>query len=686
MEVFRWTLIGLFLRILIMPFTMHFDLIQSDYIADSFFHFGRAAFDSNVIKADYYPPMMYIIKAPFLALAHLFSPGFRDWLILSQYVTHQAIPYDNWLILSYGVDNGIDVFRNLFLSKIYYLVADFYIGFILLAIVSDKSKALWVFKAWMLNILVLHSIYAHGSYDLTPVIFLVTALYFAIRGHNSLSILFLVFGGWCKIFPFLLIPPLIIAAESRAAKRIKYFTLAAGLTVILYLILKWAADWKLEGIITGAAPMMWDFSIRIVNFLRKAGFAVTYGLFLIYLHFKSREPKARPDYSIIFLITLMILFTFQPIGFRYWIWISPMVILYLVENKKHWYFFAFNLFCLLVLRLFPQQSLIFGLFCPLFPEYFSTLPKITDITGNVISTFNLLRLMNIMFIFSSFAIVVFLWRAYKSQKKEIVLLTSFPRYCFLGLAVFISLLLTIGIWQANIKDNQSRTEIFKDVFLTGYRGVPDTLSGCLESGHCLDQVTLSPVNDFSSIDIWLSYDSLSSVKDSVILSLNWQDGGNTRHAEDGTTLDRIKNGAFHRFRFGNVNIQKSSPLHINLVQTGSGNETSVRVGLIGRKNKIRFYTKDWYVLSRNNKGSLEFISLPERFMDFRLFSSTIEPNWQMAMAFFNTPPVHFGQVLEIIFYRLSLDRDFIIFYLGLLLLLLSGIISSIPVNAGLRKK
>ena len=143
----------------------------------------------------------------------------------------------------------------------------------------------------------------------------------------------LILGGFCKVFPLLIVLPYILVSERELRPRLKYLAISGGIIIAVYLILSRTTEWEIKAVIDAAEPMMADFSVRMMNLARKMGFSVSYGLFLLYLFFRNRQSEK--DYIAVFLIPLLILFTFQPIGFRYWIWISPMVALYLSVHRGH---------------------------------------------------------------------------------------------------------------------------------------------------------------------------------------------------------------------------------------------------------------------------------------------------------------------------------------------------------------
>ena len=108
--------------------------------------------------------------------------------------------------------------------------------------------------------------------------------------------------------------------------------------------------------------MITDLSVKIVNLARKAGFALCYVGYLVFLFQRKDQPESLARFLEAFLVPLLLLFTFNPMGFRFWVWISPLVILYLAENREQWPLLAINLLSLFTLRVLPKNpsSLVFS--------------------------------------------------------------------------------------------------------------------------------------------------------------------------------------------------------------------------------------------------------------------------------------------------------------------------------------
>ncbi len=112
--ILRFFLLGLLLRLLVMPFTGHWDLTSLNQVADNLFNFGKSITYQHYFAI--YPPLTYI----FLGLwQKIISPfAFSD---LSNFFSDPNI-------ISFLNPH---TFRYLFLLKFPYLFFDLAIGFIL---------------------------------------------------------------------------------------------------------------------------------------------------------------------------------------------------------------------------------------------------------------------------------------------------------------------------------------------------------------------------------------------------------------------------------------------------------------------------------------------------------------------------------------------------------------------------
>ena len=328
-------LFGLFIRVLIMPFTMHFDLLLIDYVTDVFARFGKWAFDLRVIGF-YFPPVIYLVKAPFMWLAYLFSSDISSWLEAAKGFIYLARPYENWTLVLLSPGEGSLVFRNLFLLKLCQLACDCLVCFLMLRMVNDERKTVGVLVLWALNPAVLHSVFAHGGIDIIPAMLVVLALYSAVKGKPFRCLLFLVLGTFAKIFPVILILPYVLVAEVNLARRFRLLLLAGVIFVVAGIVFYVLPGLTLSALAEGPGVMMVDFRVMLINLGRKVGLAIFYGAYLLFLLRRKTPAASLADYLEVFLVPMLLLFAFNPIGFRYWVWISPLLILYLVHRRDLW--------------------------------------------------------------------------------------------------------------------------------------------------------------------------------------------------------------------------------------------------------------------------------------------------------------------------------------------------------------
>src|SRR3972149_7728264 len=134
----KWLLAGLFIRLLVMPFTTHSDLLSIYYRAHLLLD-GRAV---NALG----PSLFNILHAAFLWLMKPLIPYSTMWGSPKQ-TTYLMI---DWL----GFVNQSEVFRSVFLFKLPYLVVEILVIWVLLKLAEpDRAERVLIF--WLFNPIVI---------------------------------------------------------------------------------------------------------------------------------------------------------------------------------------------------------------------------------------------------------------------------------------------------------------------------------------------------------------------------------------------------------------------------------------------------------------------------------------------------------------------------------------------------
>ena len=227
----KWILIGLALRLILMPLTVHPDLRAIDlgaYLVSQkgewltfYDHLSRLE-PGNFLVEIYgfdlfiYPPLAYLVPGVFMfLLGPFYDFSFNNLFLLDMEAAAQALTF----------------FKTLFLLKLPYLLFDFLLAFLLYKIFAKRGEA--AFKLWMINPLTLYATFAMGQVDIFPTLMIVAALFFAQRDKRELSVLMLGIGGAFKLFPLLLLPIFVLVLYKQAWQRLKLLVIGLAPYVVV---------------------------------------------------------------------------------------------------------------------------------------------------------------------------------------------------------------------------------------------------------------------------------------------------------------------------------------------------------------------------------------------------------------------------------------------------------------------
>ncbi|MBM3205359.1 DUF2029 domain-containing protein [Candidatus Shapirobacteria bacterium] len=379
----KWVLIGLFLRLVLMPFTAHSDMTALDLGAWvisqkgeflTFYDYLTKLEGNNLLVSLYgvglfnYPPLAYLTPAFFM---FILSP-FYDFSVNFVFVT--------------GMDKifqTFELFKTIFLLKLPYLLFDFLLAFLLFKIFKEKGKT--AFKIWMLNPLTLYATFAMGQFDIIPTLLVVAALFFAFQKRSFWAVAMLGLGGAFKMFPLLFLPFFALVLGKGFWR--KWWLFMVGLLPYLIIIAPFfifSPMYRQAAFLTSQTEKMLYLKLPLSGAEYLSPFLIGYFI-LLFLAASSRGQK---DILWRLSFVLMILFFsvthFHP---QWFLWITPFLIWdWLVYGPSHRPFLIAFLGCWLILTFFFEPSLHIGLFAPVAPNLLK-LGGLTELVGRFYDPF-----------------------------------------------------------------------------------------------------------------------------------------------------------------------------------------------------------------------------------------------------------------------------------------------------------
>lgn len=403
-------MIGLAMRIALMPFTMHTqDLVYIYYfpmlaVRDGIWDvYGIIASNFSCHPYTYYGPVLLAIISGFLyAVMKIFNPvSLITLLDIAGPMLFKNLSTADFV----NAFAAHDLFRNLFLMKSIYLIFDFLIAAILLKTAKPPKQAASSYKIWMLNIVVLYSTYAIGGFDIITAFFVCAALYAAMKNRPHLAIILLSLGGATKLFPYILILPAALLLGDSWRKRIYLIAEGAVVSILPYVPFYLSSGsevlkiFMLPGVVEYPAAVKWSFA----------------GLFLILYSFvcvsavKDSTNRSKHDALYYFLIVLLLLSATFPTRLRYFVILTPLLALIIPRCKKIGYLVLFIIFMLFFSHSAAKDQQL-GLFAPINPVFFLSLPTLQEAVRPFIDVNMVYRLLARLSPLIFFTSAFWIWR------------------------------------------------------------------------------------------------------------------------------------------------------------------------------------------------------------------------------------------------------------------------------------
>lgn len=376
-----WALIGLSIRLVLMPITLHPDLLEPYWAADKIvnediFNLGQYVKDNfNVSGANYLAPLAYI-HAIFLWIFKPFIPCNQLTLlrdnrligIFTDTASHQEA------VLSFMA--GPHVFRSIFFFKLPYLVFDFMCAFLLLRIIRNPERALFVFRFWLVNFVNIFVIYIWGKYEIIPVFLVLLSIFLARKKRIYLSMLIIGLSVILKYYTLLFLLPFGFVLGKDNIERVKLAVCGMAPLMLLILLVEtanrsWFGNAFTDFLRTGIeAPIGFLFNkIMISSSMAVYIFPLLYGVILWHCYFKRGHPVCNLErYSLVILLCFYAFCHFFP---QYLFWMMPFFVLQLVKNKGWLSAHVVQILCFLIFTL-NGGLFILKLFLPLNPSLIST--------------------------------------------------------------------------------------------------------------------------------------------------------------------------------------------------------------------------------------------------------------------------------------------------------------------------
>lgn len=357
------TLLGLLIRLLLMPITAHCDLLSSAWRQSLYIFKGD--FRISQFSELFSLPYLFLIKPLIIRLPEALN------------LAEQR----NISILQPGFELFVQhprAMRYIFLLKVPYLFFDFIILFIGAKFFNTYRQKIYFYLIWALNPLVLYSVYAWGRYEVVPILFVFLSLFLLKKKYKYWAILLLGFALISRLSLLIIVPFFIIYSS----KTIKDYILNIFLVLLPAIIFNSiTVSSGSSNIISSASSadygrMMFHMQLGI-GYTAVSLFVIAYPV-LVYLFYKkyNRDIDDLMIWSFIGLSAYFIFGYFNP---HYPAWLSIFFLLLLPKYPKRiWLLFLFAIFYLVFIESYYGTGVTWLMLLPLNFNFFQSIAKLSD--------------------------------------------------------------------------------------------------------------------------------------------------------------------------------------------------------------------------------------------------------------------------------------------------------------------
>lgn len=380
-----WFIVGLIIRIALMPFATHGDLILQAWLARPIAFFGKwnpynSGLTLGIVPA--YPAAFLYVQAGILRLAALLLPD----LTASLNALDPTSPLlSNWQFVS----SYAHIHEFLFILKLPYLAFDIGTA-IILSLTFDGTKSRYAFRFWMLNPVAIFASFVFAQFDIIPTFFLALCVYFCSKRRFTSAALCLGAGAAFKIFPLLFLPLLILGLGKSLAQRTRM--LLAGVLPFAAVILPF---FRTSGFVQTVlfSEMTSRVSEAGINVGQWDVFSILIAVYaLIVLHCMRSHKTSPTTIWKWFLAVLLCFYAFALFHPQWFIWIIPLVSLAYASDRRTLDYFIIMLITFVVYTFYWGAALAGQLFAPICPAFFNSLPAPSDIIGSFMDAHQFVQL------------------------------------------------------------------------------------------------------------------------------------------------------------------------------------------------------------------------------------------------------------------------------------------------------
>lgn len=407
-------LLGLIFRLVLMPITLHVDLLSAS--------FRQYLFVDNKIFRLFLLPEVFL--SGYFALI-------KPYIRLIPEVMNKTIESGQYGIFAEATDT-VDLFsrssiamRTLFILKLPYLLFEVLLIPIALRMFKNSREKLLFFALWWLNPLILYSTYVWGRYDIFAIFSVLISLHYARQKKDAKSLIFLGIAIACRESFVLVLPLYLIYFYKNYIKTIINILVAFLPTMfasIVFDFLKSQNSNAISSLVIDSRIFSFSIDYVLKAKLGSPWFEMSPLLLLLpllYYLFYRKERRSFLD-LLSFNTSVMIVFlSLSYIHAHYLFWLTPFFVYLIIFNKKIlWPVIIYLISAFLYFDAFFGVNVSLAMFRPLNYELFSNVGSITDNLFFSLRKENLLVILNTARLASASIVVYLLFKKNNEIKAE----------------------------------------------------------------------------------------------------------------------------------------------------------------------------------------------------------------------------------------------------------------------------
>ena len=357
-KIFPFLILGIIIRLILMPVTLHPDLWAvsfSEYLfaykgVINIYDYLATLPQSSALVQNYgqnfftYPPLSHFTFGIFgLILKPLFNSSFFNSLDVN-------LP---------NVLNDSRVYLHLFLVKLPYLFFDIGVLILLSGLFDEPKKKQKAVVLWLFMPLAFYTSFMVGQFDIIPVFFTILSLCLAKKNKWEWAAISLGIGGAYKMFPLFFLPFLAIYGGKKASETIKLFIfglLPYFLTICPFL----GSPFFRQNVLFSTQSQKMLFARLSVS-----GAEYLSVFIMFYIFFLGIAVYKRMELWKFFTLIMLLFFSVTHYHPQWFLWLAPFLVIFWVEYPKSKIFPAILLTCWFLITILFEPSLSISLFAPL---------------------------------------------------------------------------------------------------------------------------------------------------------------------------------------------------------------------------------------------------------------------------------------------------------------------------------